>query len=108
MSNFKIAVTTIFIICFIVGIALFASSKGSSSQQAAHLLVWGPLTPDQFDQAYKASSLAADKLTTITYVKKNPSAFEKDFIEALADGSGPDGCRRRRVEGDDSRAQFQR
>jgi maltose-binding protein MalE len=90
MSNFKIAIIAIFSLGLVVGIALFASSKGSSSQQAANLLVWGPLSADQFDQAYKASSLAADKLTTITYVKKNPATFEKDFIEALADGTGPD------------------
>jgi ABC-type glycerol-3-phosphate transport system substrate-binding protein len=91
MSNFKIAVLTIFILCTLVGIALFALSKGnSSSTQSANLLVWGTLSEDAFNTAYKNSTLINNKDIKITYVKKNPGAFDADFVESLADGNGPD------------------
>ncbi|MES2213488.1 MAG: extracellular solute-binding protein [Patescibacteria group bacterium] len=90
MSKFQIALTTIFVLCIVVGIALFASSKASDPSLSAHLVVWGPFPADQFDALYQNSSLKSNKLTTVTYVKKDPANFDSDFIEALADGAGPD------------------
>jgi len=90
MSTFKIILTSIFAISILVGVALFALSKGTSSGQTANLLVWGTVSPEMFDAAYKNSSIKSDKQIQITYVKKDPSSFDADFVEALAIGTGPD------------------
>ncbi len=90
MSTFKIAVTTIFAVSFVVGIVLFALSKGGSSGQTANLVIWGTIPSETFDVTYRGSSLKTNKLIKITYIKKDSSTFNNDFIEALAEGVGPD------------------
>lgn len=90
MSTFKIVVIAIFAGSIVVGIALFALSKGTSSGQSANLLVWGTISPEAFDAAYKSSSLKANKQIQVAYVKKDSSTFDADFVEALATGTGPD------------------
>ena len=66
MSNFKIVLTAIFAICIVVGIALFALSKGSSTTTAANLVVWGTLPTEVFNAAYKNSSLESNKQISIS------------------------------------------
>ncbi len=90
MSTFKIAVTAIFAVCIIAGIALFATSKGISTSGNSNLLVWGTVQKEAFDAALKASSVMGNKTIKVTYVKKDASTFDTDFVEALADGTGPD------------------
>lgn len=90
MSNFKIVITTIFAICIIAGIVVFALSKSSSSQQSSNLVIWGTISPEAFNIAYKNSSLSSNKLIKIAYIKKDQATFESDFVEALAEGIGPD------------------
>lgn len=90
MSNFKIALTAIFAICFVVGIVLFAMYKGGNGQTTSHITVWGTISSEAFDTAYKASSVSKNKYIITKYVQKNTATFEGDFVEALADGVGPD------------------
>lgn len=89
MSKFKIVVTAIFAISFVGGIIVFAMYR-SSSQSASNVVVWGTISNAAFDAAYKNSSLAKNKLINTTYIKKNPADFDSQFVEALADGVGPD------------------
>ncbi len=90
MSTFKIVVTGIFAVSFVVGLVLFALSKGSSSDVSANLVIWGTVPGEVFDEAYKNSTLKTNKLIKIAYVEKNISTFDSEFVEALADGIGPD------------------
>lgn len=90
MSNFKIAVISIFAISTVVGIAMFALSKSSSSELTASLVVWGTVSPEVFNTAYKNSSLAGNKLIKVSYAKKEVASFDTEFIEALAESRGPD------------------
>src|ERR1035437_9187914 len=90
MSNFKIAVIAIFSVSIVVGIVLFAMYKAGSGQTTYNLTVWGVLPSDQFQTLYKASSVSKNKNITVNYVQKNQSSFDSDFVEALADGVGPD------------------
>ena len=90
MSTFKIIVTAIFALCFVAGIAIFALSKSSSSEQTYDLTVWGTVSSDTFLASYNNSSLKTNKQMKVNYVKKDPSTFDADFVEALAEGKGPD------------------
>lgn len=90
MSTFKIVVTAIFAVSFVVGIAIFALSRSTTSQQSANLVVWGTVSGEVFNTVYKNSSLKSNKLIKINYVQKDSSTFDADFVEALATGVGPD------------------
>lgn len=90
MSTFKIVITGIFILSFIVGLALFAVSKNSSSLESANLVIWGTVPVEVFDIAYKNSSLKSNKQIKVTYIKKEVDTFDTEFVEALSEGVGPD------------------
>ncbi len=90
MSTFKLVVIAIFSVSILFGVALFALSKGSSSGTASNLVVWGTVSRDIFDTAYRASSLAGNKLIKIQYIQKEQNTFDSEFVNSLADGSGPD------------------
>ncbi len=90
MSNFKIAVLAIFSVSIVVGIALFAMYRAGAGQTTYNLTVWGLLPQDQFQILYKTATISKDKYITVKYVQKNASDFDTDFVQALADGVGPD------------------
>ena len=90
MSNFKIAVIAIFSVSLVVGIVLFAMYKAGAGQTTYNLTVWGVMPSAQFDTLYKASSVSKNKLITVSYVQKSAASFDNDFVQALADGVGPD------------------
>ncbi len=90
MSKFKIAVFTIFSLATVVGIGLFALSKGTSKGGGANLVVWGTISSEAFSSAYEQSSIKLNKLIKVTYVKKDVATFDEEFVDSLADGVGPD------------------
>ena len=90
MTTFKFALTTIFLIGTIVGVVVFALSKVSSTGSVANLVVWGTVSNQVFDTAYEKSSLHPNKSIQISYVRKDVGTFDSDFVEALAEGAGPD------------------
>lgn len=91
-SNFQIilllafgffAVIAIFI--FSGTIPLFKSNEGISG----NVLIWGTLPQSAMDPVL--GEIAEENSDVkIEYVEKTPSNFDKEFIEALASGSGPD------------------
>ena len=90
MSKFKIILTAVFAVCFVVGLIFFAAYRAGGGQPTANLTVWGVISPDSFNSAYKASSVSKNKFIVVNYVQKDPTIFDSDFVEALADGAGPD------------------
>src|SRR5665811_391555 len=62
MSNFKIAILAIFSVSIVVGIIAFAMYKAGAGQTTYN----------------------------VTYIQKNQTDFDTDFVQALADGVGPD------------------
>ncbi len=90
MSPFKIALTSVFAVCMVVGVFLFAFSKYSSSEGKADLLVWGTVPEVAFNSALKASSIARGNIIKVSYVMKDTATFDTEFVESLAEGRGPD------------------
>lgn len=90
MSKFQIAVLSIFSVAIVFGVIFFATSKGSSTSNSANLLVWGTISPEAFDVAYRSSAIFENKAVQVKYVKKDDADFQQNFVEALADGKGPD------------------
>ncbi len=90
MSKFKLGVMIVFGVFIIIAIAVFATNKGSSSSGSGSVVIWGSMSQEWFDAMYKGSGLDKNKTTSISYVEKDESDFDREFIEALAEGRGPD------------------
>ncbi len=91
LSSFKLGILFLFGFFALIGIAVFALSKSSGTDSIkANLVVWGTISSDTFNKMYQASTLKANDNITVSYVKKDQSEFDADFIEALAEGVGPD------------------
>ncbi len=89
MSKFQIVLLAIFGLFLIGGVLVFSSYRGSS-QNASNVVVWGTISSKDFNLMIEKSSLYGNKLYNIKYVEKDEENFDKDFIEALASGDGPD------------------
>lgn len=90
MSYFKYIVLGVFTLSIIAGVAIFALSKGGSGAVSANVVVWGTIPEDTFSNAMSASSLASNRNIKAAYVRKDVQDFDSDFVNALAEGNGPD------------------
>lgn len=90
MSNFQIGLMVIFGASLVIGLFVFATQRSSFGEDSASVLIWGTLPQETFDTVYKASSISKNKKVLVSYVRKDPADFDTDFVEALADGRGPD------------------
>ncbi len=90
MSVFQIIFTLVFAAFIIVGVTMFALYQGSGGSDIAQVTLWGTLKKEDFNSFMHNSGLDTDKTITITYVEKDPTTFDHDFVEALASGTGPD------------------
>lgn len=90
-SKFQIIVLILFIVFIVTGVALFATYKGKSGDQALPpITVWGTFPKEKFDlYVAKINSGLAQPLT-ISYIQKTNAGFLGDFVAALARGAGPD------------------
>ena len=93
MSNFQIALVTIFLIIFGFAILVFSGiiNLGSSKNNAAQgtVVIWGTVSSQVMNE-YVTDFARQDDGFTMTYVQKEKNTIEQEFIEALASGAGPD------------------
>jgi len=88
-SPFQIILIGIFIFTAIVGVIVFASYTNSSSNIAVKATIWGTESEDDFKNLLSAID-PQKKRMNVTYVQKNADTFESEFVNALAEGAGPD------------------
>jgi len=86
MSNFQIVVIGTFIVFIIAGVLTFASfgGFGGGGTDYAIVSVWGTVPQEPMDELIKKFGINAK------YTEEDPSAFESNFVNALAEGTGPD------------------
>jgi ABC-type glycerol-3-phosphate transport system substrate-binding protein len=89
-SKFQIILTSVFGVFIVVGVGFFAFSSGGNKGSTTNVLMWGTMSNESFYNFYYNLPIAKDKTVSITYEYKKESDFDKDFVEALASGSGPD------------------
>lgn len=90
MSKFQLIFTGIFAAFIVIGVMVFALSKGGGGTAATPVTVWGVLPQSQFTQILQTIGLDKGDVFAVSYVEKRPEDFDEDFVEALADGKGPD------------------
>lgn len=89
MSTFKIIVVGIFIFFAVIGVFIFASYGGSSKAPIPTVTIWGTLPGGSFSEYVRALNANATILNA-TYVQIQPEDFREVFVNALAEGKGPD------------------
>ncbi len=91
MSKFQISVIGFFVICIIAGVVLFATYKNKDSSNALPpITVWGTFPESILSTLVREINNTRTTSLSINYVEKSDTSFDKDFIEALARGQGPD------------------
>ncbi|MES3005420.1 MAG: extracellular solute-binding protein [Patescibacteria group bacterium] len=89
MSTFKIAVIGIFIFFGVIGVFLFASYGSSDKATVPEVTIWGTL-PGRTVADYLHEINSKSTVLNATYVEILPSDFKETFVNALAEGRGPD------------------
>ncbi len=89
MSRFQILLIGIFLFFIVAGVLVFSLYQGANRSERAQIVLWGTLPGSVFQdisetEEYKASGL------NLVYVEKDTVAFDRDFVNALAEGRGPD------------------
>ncbi|PIR38238.1 MAG: hypothetical protein COV34_01325 [Candidatus Zambryskibacteria bacterium CG10_big_fil_rev_8_21_14_0_10_42_12] len=90
MNRFQIILIAAFAFFAVFGVFLFATFRGAGENQQISVTMWGTLPQVDFYSWYSSTPLSKNNNITVTYVYKNPDTFDQDFVEALADGRGPD------------------
>lgn len=90
MSKFQLVFTGIFGAFILIGVLVFAFSRSSTTDEVAHVTIWGSMSETLFNSYLRESGIAEDKTIDITYVEKKRQTFDQEFVEALAVGQGPD------------------
>lgn len=90
---FQIVVIGIFVVLLILGFLGFSDKiplPGNKKDiNYGTVTLWGSL-PSSTIQSLLAVKLGNNKNITIKYIEKSTATFNRDFIEALANGKGPD------------------
>lgn len=88
-SPFQVILIGVFIFAAIVGVIIFAAFTNSSNNTAVKATVWG--TEPEVDFKNLLAAIDPQKKTMdVTYVQKNVDTYETEFVNALAEGNGPD------------------
>lgn len=90
MSRFQIILIAIFSFAAVLGVFFFATFQAGSGEPNVNVVMWGTLPEDDFIAWYSGTATNANVKTNVTYVAKHPDRFDQEFVEALADGRGPD------------------
>ena len=92
-SKFQIILLAVFVVMIILGFLGFSGKlplpTGSKNINYGEVTFWGTI-PATVMQSVIGDKLQSDKSITIRYVQKNKATFDRDFVEALASGTGPD------------------
>jgi ABC-type glycerol-3-phosphate transport system substrate-binding protein len=80
-----------FIFFLIVGAILFSTYRSSSTNtETISITMWGTLPADSFSTFISRYFNESDIKYNVDYVERSPTTFDRDLVEALASGSGPD------------------
>jgi ABC-type glycerol-3-phosphate transport system substrate-binding protein len=89
MSKFQLILIGVFGIFILIGVLVFAFYRGGSGVQS-QISVWGTMPLDTFTAVFSTLPISKDKTISVFYTYKSEEGFDKDFVEALASGAGPD------------------
>jgi ABC-type glycerol-3-phosphate transport system substrate-binding protein len=89
ISVFQIVVLSIFIFIAIVGIAVFAGFGGTNKASVPSATIWGTVPMGIITELVRNINISSNVIS-VNYIQKDPENFEREFVNALAEGNGPD------------------
>jgi ABC-type glycerol-3-phosphate transport system substrate-binding protein len=91
MTKFQIILTSFFLIFIGIGVVMFATFRNDSSNTTLPPIeVWGTLSRETFSEFLNELSILRGQDVVIDYVELSADSFNREFIETLARGGGPD------------------
>lgn len=88
-STFQLVVIAIFILLGIAGVIVFAGLGGVNSQRVPTATIWGTVPESDFNEMVRLVNSVKPEVN-VTYEQKSPERFREEFVNALAEGNGPD------------------
>ncbi len=93
MKNFQIIVIVIFITSAVVGVLVFSGAipigKNESQGGGGNVVIWGTASGGAITPILQVFN-EVNPNYVVSYVEKSPTTFDRDLLEALAVGQGPD------------------
>ena len=94
MKNFQMIVLVIFMALAVFGILVFSGAiplgdKKQKEGSGGTVVLWGTVQSDYMHEMVQDFN-DTYKIYTIKYEQKSPENFDRDLLEALASGKGPD------------------
>ncbi len=89
-SKFQFILIGIFAAFILIGVIFFAFGGKGSGGTSAKVVIWGTMPETTFSDVFSNSALSRSKTISIAYVQKPEGTFNADFVNALAEGTGPD------------------
>ena len=91
-TNFQVIILIVFSSFILLGVIIFSTSKLKQGVDTTTtpVVMWGTLSSDAMAKFVEVITANNKNSLQMTYVQKNAKTFEKDLVEAIADGAGPD------------------
>lgn len=90
-STFQLILLVVFGAVGVAGVLIFALAVGGgSSNTTGSVRIWGQLDGTAFTSVIRKLAEEDNELMQTTYEQKDPSSYESDITNALANGEGPD------------------
>jgi ABC-type glycerol-3-phosphate transport system substrate-binding protein len=94
MSIFRVVVLGIFVVFIVLAVLVFSGIIGGGNGDRAgvggEVVMWGTLDAQELDTLLSEVRIEYSEEFRLTYVQKRASTFDRDLVEALASGTGPD------------------
>ena len=91
LSIFQVVLLLIFGVLGIAGVLIFAfATAGNNATSVGPVIIWGDIDSKAMDAVLRQAADQNQDFDQVRYVKKDPATYESEFVNALADGSGPD------------------
>lgn len=93
-GNFQIILLVIFVVGAVFGVLVFSGAidignSGSKDGSLGTVVLWGTMKPELISTALEDFNRANPSFI-VKYVKKEAETFDRELLEALASGVGPD------------------
>lgn len=89
ISPFQIIVLALFAVFTIGGLIVLATSKSKTTGSGIPVVIWGTISSQTFTDT-TADLIQGNSGLQFNYVQKRAETFDRDLIEAIASGVGPD------------------
>ncbi len=94
VTPFQVVILVVFGLFLVFAVLIFSGIiplfKQAPTGVGGEVTMWGTLPRVLFDGPFERINTSAEGLFSVKYVEKNKATFDRELVEALASGRGPD------------------